>query len=351
MGIAKELFVLGAAYLRHNYPSFVYSDKADPVPAFYYHDLPAEEFESHLRYLQDNGYRTLHCGQAVERLKGFGESRRREAMLTFDDGLSGFRDVIFPLLKKYEIKAVSYLVPGWIGKPGFVAWDDCRRMRDSGLVDFQSHSYSHSKIVTSLRIESVWRLSSSKPIPWGLPGFNQAEFGKEIKALPVFTGDPLFKGTPGYSLPGTFWKDCSHLAELGGDDLAAGFSRILSKSADLAVRIQGDGLLSLMEEDLKRSRDSIERELPGQRAAHFAFPWHENSPLAWKALARLGFDSAAVGIRGTDRGEAAGVTKIFRVSGDFIPCLPGKGKKSFLNVVSGKLARRFRKTNVYGIAN
>ena len=45
------------------YPKFVYSkndiNNLDGIPVFVYHTIEADLFEQHLKYLKDNGYKTL----------------------------------------------------------------------------------------------------------------------------------------------------------------------------------------------------------------------------------------------------------------------------------------------------
>ena len=84
--------------------------------------------------------------------------------LTFDDGYLDNWVYLFPLLKKYNIKATIFVNPEFVDERniirkqfdqeltieeqdnalGFLSWQEMIEMEKSGLVDIQSHSMSHT---------------------------------------------------------------------------------------------------------------------------------------------------------------------------------------------------------------
>ena len=38
---------------------------------------------------------------------------------------------------------MSFIVPSFVGRPGFCGWDQIREMHESGVIDFQSHTLFH----------------------------------------------------------------------------------------------------------------------------------------------------------------------------------------------------------------
>lgn len=64
-------------------------------------------------------------------------------LLTFDDGYASNYLLAFPVLKEYGAKATISLITSRIdnGKPGFLNWEQCREMAESGLVEFASHTH------------------------------------------------------------------------------------------------------------------------------------------------------------------------------------------------------------------
>ena len=78
-------------------------------------------------------------------------------MITFDDGYTSNYELAYPLLQKFQIKAVISLITECIGDQAyaFMSWDMCREMAASGLVEFGSHTHGlHSSGIVRLYGES-----------------------------------------------------------------------------------------------------------------------------------------------------------------------------------------------------
>jgi hypothetical protein len=101
------------------------------------------------------------------------KSNKKYICLNFDDGCLDNYVHVFPLLKKYSIKATIYVNPEFIPEIeiprktidqinksenneleelGFCSWSELKLMQDSGLVDIQSHTLSHTKYFVSTKI-------------------------------------------------------------------------------------------------------------------------------------------------------------------------------------------------------
>lgn len=113
--------------------------------------IRTELFEKHLRYLRDHGYQTLLFSDFDE--ERVFEKKQRAVVLTFDDGYEDNHRLLFPLLKKYNAKAVIYLVSGrqandWDVPKGekplrLMTQQQRREMLASGLVEFGAHTLTH----------------------------------------------------------------------------------------------------------------------------------------------------------------------------------------------------------------
>lgn len=96
--------------------------------------------EEDFRWLTENGYRTV-----LPRELAAGRPLPEKAVLvTFDDGYRSNYELAYPLLRKYQVKAVIaimvYMQDTRAG--GFLSWDMCREMTASGLVEIGSHGYA-----------------------------------------------------------------------------------------------------------------------------------------------------------------------------------------------------------------
>ena len=114
-----------------------------------------DEFESDLKYLRDHGYTTILISDLIEYTKG-GDLPEKPILLTFDDGYYNNYYYAFPLLKKYESKAVISVIGYYTDlyseneeKSAYyshVTWDKIKEMYDSGLVEIGNHTYNlHSQ--------------------------------------------------------------------------------------------------------------------------------------------------------------------------------------------------------------
>jgi len=133
-------------------PEFVTASRPRPldgVPVFHFHLVEASVFDADLAFLAANGYRTLSGEEFVRYLNGEQKIVDRAVLLTFDDGPRNFFDVAFPLLEKYQARAVAFIAPGLHREAGPddatdarpMTWQEIRTIKDSGLVEFQSHTF------------------------------------------------------------------------------------------------------------------------------------------------------------------------------------------------------------------
>lgn len=118
--------------------------------------LSKDKFEEQLCYLKNNNYITI----TFKELKSLNLKERKEKnyiILTFDDGYEDNYTILYPLLKKYNMKAVIYLVSDinynkWdiedLGekKLNLLNIEQILEMKNSGLVEFGGHTKNHCKL-------------------------------------------------------------------------------------------------------------------------------------------------------------------------------------------------------------
>ena len=101
--------------------------------------LDTKMFEKHLKYLKDNGYKTLTMEEFTEWMYGDLELPDKSVLLTIDDGAMGTGkhngNKLIPLLEKYDEYATLYLITGW--------WD-VENYRSKNL-DINSHTHDMHK--------------------------------------------------------------------------------------------------------------------------------------------------------------------------------------------------------------
>lgn len=79
--------------------------------------MNTKNFEEQLKYLKDNGYKTLTMDEFVRWMYGEIELPEKSVLLTIDDGAMGTGahngNKLIPLLEKYKAHATLFLITGW----------------------------------------------------------------------------------------------------------------------------------------------------------------------------------------------------------------------------------------------
>jgi peptidoglycan/xylan/chitin deacetylase (PgdA/CDA1 family) len=102
-------------------------------------------FESHLKYLKDNGYTVIPLRQLVDYILGKGPMPpHRSVVIVVDDGHKSVYTDMLPLIKKYRIPVTLFLYPSAISNASYaMTWEQIKELKKTGLFDLQSHTYWH----------------------------------------------------------------------------------------------------------------------------------------------------------------------------------------------------------------
>ena len=102
-------------------------------------------FESHLQYLRNHGYTVIPLRYLVDYCLGKRPSLpSRSLAITADDAHKSVYTEMFPLLRKYNIPVTLFLYPSAISNASYaMTWSQLREIKESGLFDFQSHTFWH----------------------------------------------------------------------------------------------------------------------------------------------------------------------------------------------------------------
>lgn len=114
--------------------------------------ISPDQFEEDLKYIKECGYTTVSAGELISWADEGTPLPEKPILITFDDGYESVYEYAFPLLKKYEMKAVVSIIGRYTdlfsdpNEPSHVnyahlSWNQCREMKDSGLIEIQNHTY------------------------------------------------------------------------------------------------------------------------------------------------------------------------------------------------------------------
>jgi peptidoglycan/xylan/chitin deacetylase (PgdA/CDA1 family) len=107
--------------------------------------ITTRDFESHLNYLAENGYRVIRLRELVDFLLGHAPAPPpRSVVMTVDDGHRSVYTELFPLVKKRRILVTLFIYPSAISHASYaLTWPELQELTASGLFDVQSHTYWH----------------------------------------------------------------------------------------------------------------------------------------------------------------------------------------------------------------
>lgn len=173
-GIAPNLI---ASLSPRPFPELHTRAREAKVPVMMYHDILAqkqvffdvtpEEFEAHLKLIQQKGLTPISANQLMQHLRTGVPLPEKPILLTFDDGYEGHYTYVYPLLKKYNYPAVFSIYTAKVGKKmgrSSLSWEQVREMAKDPLVTIASHSVSH-KVMTTLNPQQIQtELQESKRI-------------------------------------------------------------------------------------------------------------------------------------------------------------------------------------------
>lgn len=348
--VLQEMRNFRDAYASDMYPRFIRGASLDVIPIFYYHRISATRFREHLQHLYRNGYRTLTGDELYDRLYTSQSGALREIVLTFDDGLDDVYTVVYPLLREFGLTAIAYIVPGWIGRAGFLTWQQIREMHTSGAIDVQSHSMHHRSIFTASQVIDFYNPQVAFNTAWDLPAITTN--GSSAR-LPAY-GTPLYPSASRLSdarryIPTPQLRDrcVEYVARNGGETFfqTSGWrqrlERLVTAYSDAGTYEHEQDQCQAIRQEVDASKQTIEAHLPGKEIRHFALPWHETGSLVEQALIDAGYRTMSVGLtQPYNHVRLRTSVRTARVNGDFVPTLPGEGRLSFWRVALRKATRR-----------
>lgn len=103
-------------------------------------------FEKQVATLKEAGYTFLTPSNIARVLDGKEALPKKPVILSFDDGYADFYTDVFPILKKYNVRAVSYIVSGLVDTPNYLTSTQVKEIKKSNLVELACHSVNHSAL-------------------------------------------------------------------------------------------------------------------------------------------------------------------------------------------------------------
>jgi peptidoglycan/xylan/chitin deacetylase (PgdA/CDA1 family) len=109
-------------------------------------------------------------------------------IITFDDGFKSDYTQVLALLKRYNAKAIFFIVINYVGRKDYLTWEQIQELSDADM-EIGSHSMSHPNFKLLSRNEKIEELELSKRII-------ETKIGKKIHSFSIpfgFTDKELEK--------------------------------------------------------------------------------------------------------------------------------------------------------------
>jgi peptidoglycan/xylan/chitin deacetylase (PgdA/CDA1 family) len=380
----REAWEVPRDLLLGRYPEFVTGGPLPrgQVPVFVFHTLEPATFGRRLHHLADNGYVSLSADEYFQVLIGARPARERAVVLTFDDGRGSLWSVGWPLMRRYGMKGIVFLVPGRVpsdpgprrptwedveagsapatavtsredGDGAFLSWEEIDVLARSGLFDFQSHTLLHARVHTAPALAGfVTPASRRGHAALDMPLIREGTTDLVGEDVPL--GTPLLASEPRTSEALRFLEDpatrraCVEAVAAEGEGFFArpDWERSLRRLvARLPVRGTAESVAeraAAIRRELEESRRVL-GERTGKSVVDLCYPWHVAGPTA-RALAReVGYRTAFCGkVDGVPITPAGGDPHaVARIGEDYVELLPGRGRAALRTVLFRKWSRRF----------
>jgi peptidoglycan/xylan/chitin deacetylase (PgdA/CDA1 family) len=102
-------------------------------------------FESHMKYLHDNGYTVIPLRQLVDHYRGKAPAPKpKSVVIVEDDAHKSVYSDMLPVIRKYGYPVTIFTYPSAISNAKYaMTWEQLRELKKTGLFDVQSHTYWH----------------------------------------------------------------------------------------------------------------------------------------------------------------------------------------------------------------
>ena len=173
---------LATLYWAHPFKRLFGSQRSRCVPILMYHSISEnlfgkshpyyqintspEAFAQQMRWLRNNGYRTLNLGEASSALES-GADTSKTVVITFDDGYRDFYTDGFAVMQQCGLSATIFLATDRMGARvdgvPYLAWSEVRELHAAGI-QFGSHTVTHPDLRSQGPEQIDYELGYSKEV-------------------------------------------------------------------------------------------------------------------------------------------------------------------------------------------
>lgn len=190
----------------------------NPKPADFarnYLSISPQKLEEQLTYLKNSGFTPISLDELYGIFNNQVTSPNKPIVLTFDDGYIDFYTTAYPILVKYNFKAVSFIPTGLIGTSYYMNWDQIKEIQSTGLVTFEGHTITHPNLTVLSSVSALKELKDGRELlqsqtgypvnfiayPYGVSNYQVQDLAKQagfVGGVGTWYGKA---STPGINMP------------------------------------------------------------------------------------------------------------------------------------------------------
>lgn len=130
-----------------------------------------DKFEAQMDYLSKNGYTPISLDTLYGIYNNQTAAPAKSVVLTFDDGYIDFYTTVFPILRRFNFHAVSFIPTGLIGGGYYMNWNQIKEIASTGLVTFEAHTVTHANLALLSFQAALQQLTDSKNVLQAQTGY------------------------------------------------------------------------------------------------------------------------------------------------------------------------------------
>lgn len=202
-----------------NIPVLMYHGVSDDLAKVPYGFLlqATDQFEACMRYLVRKGFTTITLQQLHDHLRSKRPVPPKSIVLTFDDGYLDNWVFVYPILKKYGLKATIFVVTDFVDpepecRPnlldicdkrvsrqqlkwwGYLSWAEMRKMEADGVIDIQAHTGTHTWYFSSDEVVDFHHPNDAYPwLAWNRAPEKKYQWLDERQEGFVEYGAPVYR--------------------------------------------------------------------------------------------------------------------------------------------------------------
>lgn len=132
-------------------PIIMYHHISERKEALNQFTITPQQFEKDILYLKEQGYQTIDTNMLLDHVYNDAPLPEKPIIISFDDGHESFYHYVYPLLQKYNLKAVLSIVGAYTDtysqknehniNYSYLTWTQINEMSKTSYVEIANHTY------------------------------------------------------------------------------------------------------------------------------------------------------------------------------------------------------------------